>query len=119
MSSSRAFGSRLPDLRTPPPGPASRALADRLRAVESRNVTHLTDDWPIFWEEAIGANVRDADGNVYVDLCAGFGVLQEKPHMRCAGGFLAGAASAWGPTRTEAAHALPRRSGNAASDTPT
>ncbi len=68
------FGSRLPDLRIPPPGPASRALADRLRAVESRNVTHLADDWPIFWESAAGANVRDADGNVYVDLCAGFGV---------------------------------------------
>jgi 4-aminobutyrate aminotransferase-like enzyme len=49
-------------------------LADRLRAVECRNVTHLTDDWPIFWEEAAGTNVRDADGNVYIDLSAGFGV---------------------------------------------
>jgi 4-aminobutyrate aminotransferase/(S)-3-amino-2-methylpropionate transaminase len=57
-----------------PPGPASRALADRLRAVEGRNVTHLTDDWPVFWEEAAGSNVRDADGNVYVDLSGGFGV---------------------------------------------
>jgi 4-aminobutyrate aminotransferase/(S)-3-amino-2-methylpropionate transaminase len=42
--------------------------------VESRNVTHSTGDWPIFWEEAVGSNVRDADGNVYVDLSAGFGV---------------------------------------------
>jgi 4-aminobutyrate aminotransferase/(S)-3-amino-2-methylpropionate transaminase len=49
-------------------------LADRLRAVESRNVTHLASDWPIFWTEAIGSNVRDSDGNVYVDLSAGFGV---------------------------------------------
>jgi 4-aminobutyrate aminotransferase/(S)-3-amino-2-methylpropionate transaminase len=57
-----------------PPGPASRALAARLRAVEGRNVTQLTDDWPIFWEEAAGSNVRDADGNIYVDLSAGFGV---------------------------------------------
>jgi 4-aminobutyrate aminotransferase/(S)-3-amino-2-methylpropionate transaminase len=70
----RPFGARLPELRTPVPGPASHALAERLRAVESRNVTYLSDDWPIFWEEAAGANVRDADGNVYVDLCAGFGV---------------------------------------------
>ncbi|MEQ1855050.1 MAG: aspartate aminotransferase family protein [Longimicrobiales bacterium] len=74
MTVSRAFGSRLPDMRVPIPGPASKDLADRLRAVESRNVTWLSDDWPIFWEEAAGANVRDADGNVYVDLCAGFGV---------------------------------------------
>jgi 4-aminobutyrate aminotransferase/(S)-3-amino-2-methylpropionate transaminase len=29
---------------------------------------------PIVWSEALGANVRDVDGNVYVDLTAGFGV---------------------------------------------
>jgi 4-aminobutyrate aminotransferase-like enzyme len=57
-----------------PPGPASRALAERLRAVESRNVTYVDDSWPVFWEEAAGANVRDADGNVYLDLTGGFGV---------------------------------------------
>jgi 4-aminobutyrate aminotransferase-like enzyme len=74
MTTSQAFGALLPHLDVPPPGPASRALADRLRAVESRNVTHVTGDWPIFWREAAGSNVRDADGNVYVDLSAGFGV---------------------------------------------
>jgi 4-aminobutyrate aminotransferase / (S)-3-amino-2-methylpropionate transaminase / 5-aminovalerate transaminase len=58
----------------PPPGPVSRALAGRLRATESRNVTHVTDAWPVFWEEARGANVRDADGNVYLDLSGAFGV---------------------------------------------
>jgi 4-aminobutyrate aminotransferase/(S)-3-amino-2-methylpropionate transaminase len=68
------LGSLLPDVRVPPPGPASRALADRLRAVESRNVTFIDDAWPVFWEEAAGSNVRDADGNVYVDLTGGFGV---------------------------------------------
>jgi 4-aminobutyrate aminotransferase-like enzyme len=50
------------------------ALAERLRAVESRNVTRLTDDWPVFWTEARGANVADADGNVYLDLTGAFGV---------------------------------------------
>jgi 4-aminobutyrate aminotransferase-like enzyme len=74
MTTSPTFGALLPRLDVPPPGPASRSLADRLRAVESRNVTHLTDHWPIFWDEAAGSNVRDADGNVYVDLSAGFGV---------------------------------------------
>jgi 4-aminobutyrate aminotransferase-like enzyme len=72
--SGEPFGALLPELRVPPPGPASRALADRLRSVESRNVTFVEDDWPIFWEQAAGANVRDADGNVYVDLTGGFGV---------------------------------------------
>lgn len=72
--SAEPLGSLLPAVRVPPPGPASRALAERLRAVESRNVTYVADDWPVFWEEAAGANVRDADGNVYVDLTGGFGV---------------------------------------------
>jgi 4-aminobutyrate aminotransferase/(S)-3-amino-2-methylpropionate transaminase len=56
------------------PGPRSRALATRLAAVESRNVTALAPEPPIFWERASGANVWDADGNRYVDLGAGFGV---------------------------------------------
>ncbi len=80
MSASRSrggafpFGTVLPELAARPPGPASKALAERLRAVESRDVTFLSDDWPVFWEAAAGSNVRDADGNVYLDLSAGFGV---------------------------------------------
>lgn len=68
------LGRLLPELRVPPPGPASQALAQRLRAVESRNVTHVSEGWPVFWEEARGANVRDADGNVFLDLTGAFGV---------------------------------------------
>lgn len=68
------LGRRLPDVRGPVPGPGSRALAGRLARVESRNVTHIADDWPVFWSRAAGANVEDVDGNVYVDLTAGFGV---------------------------------------------
>lgn len=63
-----------PRIQVPPPGPRSRRLATRLAAVESRNVTFLADDFPIFWEKARGSNVWDADGNRYVDLTAGFGV---------------------------------------------
>lgn len=69
-----AFGRRLPELRTPPPGPQSRAAAERLGKVESRNLTYLADDWPIFWAAAEGSNVRDVDGNVYLDLTSAFGV---------------------------------------------
>ena len=63
-----------PALETAIPGPRSRALAERLARVESRNVTCLVPDAPIFWERAAGANVWDVDGNRFVDLGAGFGV---------------------------------------------
>ncbi len=63
-----------PFIKVPPPGPRSRRLAARLAAVESRNVTYLADDFPIFWEKSRGSNVWDADGNRYVDLSGGFGV---------------------------------------------
>jgi 4-aminobutyrate aminotransferase/(S)-3-amino-2-methylpropionate transaminase len=63
-----------PELATEVPGPRSRALAERLRAVESRNVTCLAPEPPIFWERASGANVWDVDGNRYVDLGGAFAV---------------------------------------------
>ncbi|MFW6078331.1 MAG: aspartate aminotransferase family protein [Gemmatimonadota bacterium] len=56
------------------PGARSRALARRLTAVESRNITRIDEHGPIFWAEARGANVRDVDGNVFIDLTAGFAV---------------------------------------------
>ncbi|HUG40284.1 MAG TPA: aspartate aminotransferase family protein [Longimicrobiales bacterium] len=68
------LGAALPRVTTPVPGPRSRALGARLARVESRNVTRIDEAGPIFWTDAAGANVRDADGNIYVDLTAGFGV---------------------------------------------
>jgi 4-aminobutyrate aminotransferase-like enzyme len=65
----------LPEVRTEIPGPRSRELAGRLRAVESRNVTMVAPDWPVFWERAEGVNVWDADGNRYLDFTGGFGVM--------------------------------------------
>ncbi len=59
---------------TPVPGPRSRELARRLRAVESRGVTFLGDDFPVFWERADGATITDADGNRFLDLTSAFGV---------------------------------------------
>ena len=78
------FGERLPDLVVRPPGPASREMAARLRRVESRNVTWLAEDFPVFWVEAKGANVRDVDGNVLLDLTGAFGVAlagHAHPHV--------------------------------------
>ena len=65
---------KLPEIVNEVPGPRSRELAKRLADVESRNVTCLVPDAPIFWERATGANVFDAAGNRYVDLGGGFGV---------------------------------------------
>lgn len=67
------LGASLPRIVSPIPGPRSTELAGRLARVESRNVTRLNPA-PPFWIEARGANVRDADGNVFIDLTAGFGV---------------------------------------------
>ena len=68
------FGSRLPEILVPPPGPRSLELSRRLARVESRNVTHLTPAFPVFWDSARGTNVRDVDGNVFLDLTGAFGV---------------------------------------------
>lgn len=65
---------QVPEIVCPVPGPRCRALAERLARVESRNVTCLAPEPPIFWDRARGANVWDADGNRYVDLGSGFGV---------------------------------------------
>ncbi|MCP4809081.1 MAG: aspartate aminotransferase family protein [Proteobacteria bacterium] len=77
-------GHSLPNLKTSLPGPASRALVDRLARVECPAITSrrarraealgVADTDPIVWSSARGANVLDVDGNVLVDLTAGFGV---------------------------------------------
>lgn len=64
----------LPLLKTVIPGPRSRAFARELRCFESRNVTFVSEDGPIFWRRARGVNVWDADGNRFLDLTAAFGV---------------------------------------------
>jgi 4-aminobutyrate aminotransferase-like enzyme len=64
----------LPKLITGVPGPKSRALSKELKCYECRNVTYVTDDWPVFWQRADGVNVWDADGNCFLDLTAAFGV---------------------------------------------
>jgi 4-aminobutyrate aminotransferase-like enzyme len=72
--SAKPFGEQLGKIEVSPPGPASRKLTDELRRVESRNVTYVDHEFPIFLSKGAGANVADVDGNVYVDLSAFFGV---------------------------------------------
>ncbi len=56
------------------PGRRTAERIPALRRYESRNVTYLSEDFPVFWESARGATVVDVDGNRYVDLTAAFGV---------------------------------------------
>ncbi|HYW05699.1 MAG TPA: aspartate aminotransferase family protein [Longimicrobium sp.] len=67
-------GRELPRMVAAPPGPESLRLAAELARWESPNVTYLADDFPVFWDAALGANVRDVDGNVFVDLTSAFAV---------------------------------------------
>jgi 4-aminobutyrate aminotransferase-like enzyme len=64
----------LEEIRTDVPGPRSRELTPVLRAYESRNVTFVDKDLPVFWESASEALVTDVDGNRYIDLTGAFGV---------------------------------------------
>ncbi len=76
-----AFGELLPRMVVPPPGPRARELSRCLAAVEAPGINTLAPGGPgdppapsLLWEEARGANVRDVDGNIYIDLTAAFGV---------------------------------------------
>ncbi|MDD5349195.1 MAG: aspartate aminotransferase family protein [Chthoniobacteraceae bacterium] len=64
----------LPELHTPVPGPRSLAAAEKLRRYESRNITYLDAEFPVFWQRAEGVNVWDVDGNRFLDWTSAFGV---------------------------------------------
>jgi 4-aminobutyrate aminotransferase len=72
--SDKPLGEALGAIKMPPPGPASQQLTRELRRYESRNITFVNEDFPIFFSRAAGANVEDVDGNLYVDLTGFFGV---------------------------------------------
>lgn len=66
------------------PGPGSQAQIDILAKHECPAITARrarraeslgkSDTDPIVWAEAYGSNVKDVDGNIFVDLTSGFGV---------------------------------------------
>ena len=56
------------------PGPNSRELLERQREIDSSAVAY-PEDVPVAFEEGRGATVRDADGNTFIDMFAGIGVL--------------------------------------------
>ena len=66
-------GTALPRMVSPPPGPKSRELAGRLSKVEPPTSSVIArGQTPVFWERTRGANIEDVDGNLYIDLTAGF-----------------------------------------------
>lgn len=62
-----------PDVGTVP-GPSTRELLDKQRDIDSSAVSY-PEDIPIAFESGKGATVRDTDGNTYIDMFAGIGVL--------------------------------------------
>jgi 4-aminobutyrate aminotransferase-like enzyme len=83
-SSGAELGTLRPHLLCLPPGPRSIAAANRLTQVEcpafearrgAREVQSGKAQSPIVYARAHGDNLEDVDGNVYVDLTAGFGSL--------------------------------------------
>lgn len=75
MSPARLRGDELPEIRTSEvPGPKSLAAAKRLRRVEGSAIWGV-DEHVIVWSRARGAVVEDLDGNRFLDLTAGFGVV--------------------------------------------
>ncbi|WP_458209290.1 aspartate aminotransferase family protein [Haladaptatus sp. NG-SE-30] len=56
------------------PGPNSRELLEKQREIDSSAVAY-PEDIPVAFEEGKGATIRDADGNAFIDMFAGIGVL--------------------------------------------
>lgn len=78
-----SFGEQLPRLKTTVPGPRSIELIDDLAKAECPAITArrarraaetgVSQD-PLVWKRALGSNVEDVDGNIFVDLTAAFAV---------------------------------------------
>ena len=72
---------KLPEIKTPLPGPKAKALIDRDTAVMS---TSYTRDYPFVMERGEGCIVWDPDGNSFLDLAAGIAVCSTghcHPHV--------------------------------------
>lgn len=68
-------GDELPRIVAPPPGERSREISAGLERHLAPGISTVALGQPsLVWQEAIGANVLDVDGNVFVDLTSGFGV---------------------------------------------
>lgn len=67
--------SGVPSVKIPPPGPKAKAIIERCRELETKALA-----LPFFvcqdaWEEAMGATIKDVDGNTFIDISAHFAVM--------------------------------------------
>jgi 4-aminobutyrate aminotransferase len=60
------------DIRVPPPGPKAKEIVERTAKYLSPSFSRF---YPLALESAHGCLVKDVDGNTYIDLNAGLGVL--------------------------------------------
>ena len=68
-------GDELPRIVAPPPGERSREISAGLERHLAPGISTVALGQPsVVWQEAVGANVLDVDGNIFVDLTSGFGV---------------------------------------------
>ena len=59
-------------LKTPIPGPKSKALAVRRESALPRGLSHAT---PMYVAKAEGAVLEDVDGNRFIDFTGGIGCV--------------------------------------------
>ena len=59
-------------LKTPVPGPKSKALSERRNSAVPRGLSHAT---PVYVARAEGATLEDVDGNRFIDFAGGIGCL--------------------------------------------
>lgn len=79
MSNASNFGNDInyinaPHIETPPPGPKAQAMLKMQKETDS-NVISYPHMIPLVPENGLGATVKDVDGNYYIDLSGGVGVL--------------------------------------------
>ena len=73
MQIEEQLGKLLPRIQVDPPGPSSKRIAAVLAEYETPTLSSIgLGEIPTSWKQARGANVIDVDGNLYVDLTAGF-----------------------------------------------
>ena len=63
-----------PRMVTKVPGPKSQKIVERVKALETTSVI-MPYVLPMAMDDAKGATIKDADGNVIIDLMAGTGVM--------------------------------------------
>jgi len=67
------LGTMLPKIVVPPPGPKSAEIAEILAKYESTaGSAMILGKVPVAWKQARGANIVDADDNIYVDFTSAF-----------------------------------------------